>query len=646
MGANQELSLLTGDTSFYVAEKIAAATLDDFDDVIVDVLTEYARIYHAVSAFLYLIADEDSFEIVAHYEWHQTGRMAITQRVGDNLLRYKPSLQIFKTHGFIMQEIDDTLRSYVRQGSKIGYLDDISKVISSSLHIDGKLIGFFGFNIGRDAPENSDDAFINSLLFTRSALQGLIRRKYLLQASNGDINTTLKSLVDSLSSGAMVIGGDKTILLANKKIFGLLGYSSDELVGKPITSVFPLIFRQDVSHSYRRIETANHVKGQYYNLTIKTKDGKEKHTILHWEPIYYDEANFYGLICSITDITECVERDLLLSHFHEPLPQENIASESLIRNLEIYTRLLLNLQSSEAIPQAFDVLTQHFQAWLSNYSGMVVLGNEAHQIECSEYVWNGFNSEDFWTAMQVKMGKCCIDGITQDDFARLSSDTRFVCPIEGQDTIIGAIVVESNKPITDLLKRNLKLIASQFGWIALDIRLKENLRHKSSYDPLSGLLNRWDMLDEVQAMEYERNNTNICAIMVDIDNFKQFNDRYGHLAGDKVIQAVGEIISGNIRKDSDRAYRYGGEEFLVIMPGASKSVAMQRAENLRQKIENLKFFPRENSPVSITISVGMCSYCSHMGEFTIKRMLVLADTALYHAKRTGKNKVVALDYNE
>ena len=170
--------------------------------------------------------------------------------------------------------------------------------------------------------------------------------------------------------------------------------------------------------------------------------------------------------------------------------------------------------------------------------------------------------------------------------------------------------------------------------LALASRLRD-LRQQSRTDTLTQVPNR-RFFDEQVALEFERAKRTqgaVALLVVDIDHFKQFNDRYGHARGDEVLKLVADHLCHGVRR-GDSVCRYGGEEFAVILPGASGSEAAEVAENLRRTVENTI---SADSPV--TISIGVAS--TREAEFQdVDAMFRAADSALYKAKDSGRNKVV------
>jgi len=156
----------------------------------------------------------------------------------------------------------------------------------------------------------------------------------------------------------------------------------------------------------------------------------------------------------------------------------------------------------------------------------------------------------------------------------------------------------------------------------------------ATIDQLTSLYVR-SMFDEMLKQEFEqylRNDQKLSIMMLDIDNFKDFNDTYGHQGGDEALKTIGNVLLNAVRK-SDIACRYGGEEMVVIMPHTDMDTALEVAQRIRQKIEATEINGR-NLTVSIGVSEVNASVKSADG------LLKMADDALYQAKANGKNQVV------
>ncbi len=164
---------------------------------------------------------------------------------------------------------------------------------------------------------------------------------------------------------------------------------------------------------------------------------------------------------------------------------------------------------------------------------------------------------------------------------------------------------------------------------------RERFAGLSLTDDLTGLGNR-RALD--QAIQQDRQTNALAILMVDVDNFKLYNDTLGHLAGDVALQTVARIVKQNCARASDKTFRYGGEEFVGLLTATGREGAMAVAESLREAVEKLHIpHPGLESGI-LTISVGVAS--REQGDIThVEELLAHADIALYAAKNSGRNRV-------
>ena len=168
------------------------------------------------------------------------------------------------------------------------------------------------------------------------------------------------------------------------------------------------------------------------------------------------------------------------------------------------------------------------------------------------------------------------------------------------------------------------------------IQTNRKLAHLATTDPVTNLVNRRIILSRIEQEKsrVERGNKAFSLIMVDVDNFKQVNDRFGHGGGDYVLVTLAELISMSLRKQ-DEVARWGGDEFLIMLPETDMEGGIFVAEKIRNKIESTGFVYRELTiPVTITLGVGPCE--ANMG---IGSCIRKADQALYIGKQAGKNRV-------
>jgi diguanylate cyclase (GGDEF)-like protein len=188
-----------------------------------------------------------------------------------------------------------------------------------------------------------------------------------------------------------------------------------------------------------------------------------------------------------------------------------------------------------------------------------------------------------------------------------------------------------------MLERERSALASLADREAELARLNERLLEDSRRDPLTGMRNRRALADELPRIEagHRELGTPLAVALCDVDHFKAYNDEMGHLAGDQALRAIAATIRGTLRTH-DRAYRFGGEELLLVLPGATASEARAAAERVRAAVEATAMPHPSGNDGLVTVSIGVASGKGGYGE-----LLARADAALYDAKRGGRNRVVA-----
>lgn len=210
-------------------------------------------------------------------------------------------------------------------------------------------------------------------------------------------------------------------------------------------------------------------------------------------------------------------------------------------------------------------------------------------------------------------------------------------PLAAQGATLGLLYFELRPgyAMADVSDLHLKMLCENVGLALDNLRLRDALRELAMADPLTTLANRRHLdtvLGEIAASPERA----VSCVMVDIDHFKRFNDEYGHEAGDTVLRAVGATLRENIRK-GDLAFRYGGEEFLLLLPNVNARQATDHAERLRASVAELKLSHDGHDLGPIAISAGVASAPEHC---RADRLVHVADAALLRAKRTGRNRVI------
>jgi diguanylate cyclase (GGDEF)-like protein len=211
--------------------------------------------------------------------------------------------------------------------------------------------------------------------------------------------------------------------------------------------------------------------------------------------------------------------------------------------------------------------------------------------------------------------------------------------IVGEKTL-GILRVDSTKPhqfSTDDL-RFLRTIADLTSIAIENAQLYEHLEKMAIKDGLTGLYLRRHMMERFQEeiSREIRRGRELSFLMIDLDRFKQYNDSFGHMAGDIVLKTVAQILEEHFKHPGELVCRYGGEEFCVLLPDCPKTKAVQLANELRKKIEGREIILRRQK-THVTVSIGVAAFPKDAK--AMEDLIFKADEALYQAKETGRNKV-------
>ena len=323
------------------------------------------------------------------------------------------------------------------------------------------------------------------------------------------------------------------------------------------------------------------------------------------------------------------------------------------------------LQSCFTLEEARAIIARSAQQLFPTESGALFLIDDSQKILEAMAVWGDkplgqqiFQPADCWA---LRRGQAYQTGDGSSNVRCLHLEDHFsgpyLCvPIMAQGEILGLLHVQGgtvgSQPEERGLATSLPLnsqksryrlavtLAKQVGLAVANLKLRETLRHQAIRDPLTSLFNRRHMEEslEREMLRAARRKATVGLLMIDIDHFKGFNDRFGHAAGDTVLRELASLLQSQTRGE-DLACRYGGEEVALVLPEASLQDALQRAEQLRQAAKRLNVYQGQQPVGPITLSLGVAVFPGH--GTTPESLLLAADTALYRAKAQGRDRVVA-----
>lgn len=301
---------------------------------------------------------------------------------------------------------------------------------------------------------------------------------------------------------------------------------------------------------------------------------------------------------------------------------------------EVYGLLFDMLKRKSGITQVVVMKKEYGNAQLTVYKAM-----DAEKLEAIKNRWT--IEDSCWA---VKTGKEFICNGSGSDFGCkdfYSEAESYICiPIILGGMVSGVIQIQSDRKnyFDDTVAAELKVYIDNITPVISNLRLLESLNSMASTDTLTKVYNRryLEKYLEEQIRVSKENNLHLSIIMLDIDFFKRFNDTYGHDAGDYVLMHFADTLKYNIR-EGDIVSRYGGEEFVVVLPRTDLDGAYRVSEKLRKKVEELSLAAINNdNPPNITCSLGISSYPLHGNN--MDKLIQSADKALYKAKQSGRNR--------
>ncbi|MBA7801592.1 diguanylate cyclase [Citrobacter freundii] len=315
---------------------------------------------------------------------------------------------------------------------------------------------------------------------------------------------------------------------------------------------------------------------------------------------------------------------------------------------ELLARMTQRLQGCENFADVINVAQLFAPNIAPGVAGrLYILDREPWQMRCvAEWLSpqgkaDAFHPDECWA---VRRGQSHPPVHGEPDIAcyhlpESCQDHTLCVPLIAQGEAIGLLSFQNLSDDTAPSRAYLELMAEALGLALANQRLRDALLEKALYDPLTGLRNRHHLEDTLRTQMGQaiHNQTPISCLMIDIDHFKDVNDRFGHEAGDGVIKGVAAIIQRAIR-DSGMAFRYGGEEFLVLLSGMGEEEANRMATDIYNGVHALTLRFGTSDISHIDVSIGVASYPQHAQSDNLLRA---ADVALYRAKELGRSRIVS-----
>lgn len=448
----------------------------------------------------------------------------------------------------------------------------------------------------RLVPEFGLDGEVNTVL---TITRDLTQRKETEDALH-ESEQKYRTLVDTLYEGIWLIDGAERTTFVNARMAELLGYPSDEMLGKMLTD---FVEPKHVDAARDHLQWSKSGARAVYELEFRRKDGTVIWARVAAAPLIDAHGQYRGALAGVVDITE-------RKHAEEALHRREQEFAALAeRSPDIIVRVDPSLRVLYINPAIERITGQPRESFIGKTPAECELPQEEIDLRVQAL-------RQVFDSGQERVLEHKNPTQTGDRYYQ----TRLV-PEFGADGTVERVLMVA-RDIDDLK------------------RAQAVLEELALVDPLTGVANR-RYLERFVGSEWlreARKQLPIAAIMIDIDRFKDYNDHYGHAQGDECLRQVTRTLKDALHRPADTLVRYGGEEFIVLLPESDLAAARDIAERLRQAVASHPMFHLASPRASqITISLGVAAMNAHEGEFD--DLLAEADKALYRAKEKGRNRV-------
>ncbi len=461
-----------------------------------------------------------------------------------------------------------------------------------------------------------------------------------------------QDLVESAPDAILVVDKGGLIELANRQAEVLFGYPRAELLGQTVDLLVPERARA-VHPSHRSTyshDPRTRPMGAGLDLRARRKDGSEVPVDISLSPLQTGRGRAVAI--AIRDVTGRNRAETALQDAYQKLSASVDELERHDRDMTLVNEMGDLLQSCITADEAHQVMSHYGRRLFPEDAGAVFVDGSSRDVLSVAAVWGSpapsatlIDRDDCWALRRarayvvesIEEGPLCLhlDG---------NHDQGYVCvPMIAQGEAFGLLHLRVGSApdhkghLADRCRLALT-VAEQFSLALANLSLRDSLHRQSQSDPVTGLMNR-RFAEEHLGREIARAagfGGSVGIVAVDVDHFKEVNDTRGHGVGDEVLRAVARGLAAGVRR-GDVVCRYGGDEFLVVLPGSSLEGAWDRAEELQRGVRQED--ARNPTLPSVTLSFGVAAFPEH--GTTPEDLLRSADVALYQAKHAGRDRVVS-----
>lgn len=461
-----------------------------------------------------------------------------------------------------------------------------------------------------------------------------------------------RRLFETAKDGILILEGDTgRIVDANPFLQDMLGYSKAELIGKALWEIGPVKDIPASQEAMRHLQDNDYIR--YENIPLQTKPGEQKQ--VEFISNVYLVNGWRVIQCNIRDITARKQAEALVKTTNEELLVLVDELQWRDKEMQLLTHMNDLLQSCMTQDEAYQVITISAAELFPGHNGCLAIMNGTDQrLEVvarwgpDSLITSAFSLKDCWALRRGQLHEVndAQVGLLCRHFTHLPKAGYLCLPLTVQGETLGLLCLIDHSAQKSKYQLGLQQLAITFGETVKlslsNLKLRDELRHQTIHDPLTGLFNR-RYLDETLPRELHLANRRaivLCVVMLDIDGFKHFNDFFGHAAGDLLLREFGQLLNKHLRK-SDISCRYGGDEFVLVMPDSSLADVQERVEKISTFLKGLEIHYSAQKLGMITLSAGIAQTPEH--GTTANQLLRAADEALYSAKQNGRNCIAVYE---
>ncbi len=473
---------------------------------------------------------------------------------------------------------------------------------------------------------------------------GIERMAQIVRAAE---ETRKLAMVASITANAVAItDAQARIEWVNDAFVRLSGYTLDEVRGKTAA---------DLLHGAQTdAQVAAWVRGQLQagvgvsdvEMLHYAKDGSSYWVLLEMQPVRDERGVVAQFVQVETDITARKRAELEAQRLNAQLQASIAELEEINRQTRVVGALRDALQRCETLADIYAATALHARSLIPGSSGALYAQAAGAQVG-GEYLRQTTWGEvrDRASALSADTSAAIADGEPQRVRAGnpQADGGEYLClPLAARGATLGALTMElpADRPHGDAQWQLALSMAQHVSTAIADVKLRDMLRQQATRDPLTGLFNRRYLDDAIEreVRAAHRHGRPLTVCMLDIDHFKRINDGYGHDAGDAVLRAVAHTVAAQLRGE-DFVCRFGGEEFVLVLPSARADDVLSRMNALRHAVSSLSLEHQGRAIGPVTVSIGVATLPQHAE--SAGALLREADRALYRAKDAGRDCVVS-----